>query len=146
MADEAYTYKKYRVIDGLVNKSQHLWHTDFYIDASYKFYKTIEAYTSLKYLSPYLEGTTKTGDMWGVDVGVKGTFLNRKLVVSVEGNDLLHRSITPYWSSTYANVHEWRRNYFDTRYVTLKVQYRLNTIRSNYKNKTIGIEAENRAQ
>lgn len=146
MADEAYTYKKYRVIDGLVNKSQHLWHTEFYIDASYKFYKTIEAYTSLKYLSPYLEGTTKTGDMWGVDVGVKGTFLNRKLVVSVEGNDLLHRSITPYWSSTYANVHEWRRNYFDTRYVTLKVQYRLNTIRSNYKNKTIGIEAENRAQ
>lgn len=141
-----YTMVKYDETEGLTNKDQHNWHAEAYVNGSWKFYKTLEAYTTLEYLSPYIEGTKTTHNMWGVDLGVKGSFFKRKLVVAIDAKDLLRRNVTPYWSSQFANVHEWRRNYFDTRKVTLKVTYNINTIRSNYSHKTIGIKSGMRAQ
>lgn len=143
--DEAYTTVKYPYIAGLTNEDQSNWHSDIYIDGSWNFYKTFEAYTSLSYLSPFIEGNTKTDDMWGIDLGVKASFFKRKLIVAVEGKDLLHRGITPYWSAKFANVSEWRRNSFDTRSVVLKITYKLNVIPSNYRNKRIGTRANMRA-
>lgn len=141
-----YTMVKYDETEGLTNKDQHNWHAEAYVSGGWKFYKTLEAYATLEYLSPFIEGTKVTRNMWGVDLGVKGSFLNRKLVVALDAKDLLRRHVTPYWSSRFGNVHEWRRNYFDTRKVTLKVTYNINTIRSNYNHKTIGIRSATRAK
>lgn len=145
-ADVARIWTKYNQEDGLVNKNRSDWHADVYLDFSWNFYKTFEVFTQASYRSPYLQGTIKTGDMWGLDLGVKGSFLKKRLVVSVEGTDLLHRAVTPFWSSDFANVTIWKNNSYDTRQLRVTVTYRLNAFRSKYRNKDIGDDAKKRAQ
>lgn len=43
-------------------------------------------------------------------VGISGRFLKNKLYVSIQGEVLFAKSVTPYWTNNYGDTEYWRRN------------------------------------
>lgn len=103
---------------------------------SYRFFKHFEAFANTYYNSPNRNGTHKYGYSLNTNVGVSGRFCKNKLYISLEGEDLFARSVTPSWTNNYADTEYWRRNRYDTRGVSLTVRYTFNTVKTNFKSKS----------
>lgn len=143
---ESYTTVKYPIIENMENSPLYNWHTSISISGSWYFYKEMEFYMSASYNSPFLDGNLRTGDMWRLDLGIKGRFLKNRLIASINCSDLLAKGVTPYWDSNFANVNEWRRNHFDTRTIGFSIQYLFNIVKSNFRNSDVGSSAKDRAR
>lgn len=141
-----YTMLDYNKEDGLLTPDLRKWHFNFNLNGSYKLHKQWELFTTFAYSTPYYMCNIYTGDMWNWDLGIKARLCKTRMIVTLQGNDLLHRGVTPKWTRRFANVSEWSRNSYDTRKVSLQVQYIFNTIRSNYRSKSIGQSATQRAR
>jgi hypothetical protein len=81
----------------------------------------------------------------GIDLGYTQRFLDNRLRVTVEGSDLLNQAVTPRWSQNFGHIKKWQRNRYDTRGVTLRVQYVFNTLNNGYRNARINKQSDQRA-
>ena len=93
-------------------------------------------YASNYYTSPYRNGTQKIGYSLNTNAGISGKFLNNKLYVSLEGQDLFAKGVTPWWENNYGNTSYWRRNRYDTRCVSLTLRYTFNSVKTNFRSRS----------
>ena len=103
---------------------------------SYIFYKDFTIYANAYYTSPFREGTQKIGYTLDTNVGISGQFFNNKLYISLEGQDLFARGVTPWWENNYGDTNYWRRNKYDTRGIILTLRYTFNSIKTNFKSRS----------
>lgn len=113
--------------------------------ASYRFCQYFEAYANTYYYSPSRSGTHKNGYSLNTNVGISGRFCKNKLYVSVGGEDLFAKSVTPQWTNNYADTEYKRHNRYDTRGVSLTLRYTFNSIKTNFRNKSGNQEILQRA-
>ncbi|MDR3118959.1 MAG: outer membrane beta-barrel family protein [Mediterranea sp.] len=102
---------------------------------SYRFNR-FEVFANTYYNSPYRDGTQKMGYSLNTNAGVSGRFYKNKLYVSIEGEDLFAKSVTPRWTNNYGDTEYWRRNRYDTRGARLTLRYTFNAIRTDFKSKS----------
>ena len=138
-------HTKFDRIDGYLNPSTRSQSMSAYAQARWQFCKNGEFYGSVRYTSPMQVDLTRTGRSLGINLGYTQRFLDNRLRVTVEGNDLLNQAITPRWSQNYGHVSQWQRNRYDTRGVTLRVQYVFNTLNNGYRNARINKQSDQRA-
>lgn len=112
---------------------------------SYRFCRYFEAYTNTYYNSPARDGTHKYGYSLYTNVGISGRFCKNRLYVSIEGEDLFAKSVTPQWTNNYADTEYWRRNKYDTRGISLTLRYTFNSVETNFKSKSGNQKALQRA-
>lgn len=112
---------------------------------SYRFCRHFEAYTNTYYNSPDRSGTHKYGYSLNTNVGISGRFCKNKLYVSIEGEDLFAKSVTPQWTNNYADTEYWRRNRYDTRGVSVTLRYTFNSVKTNFRSKSGNQKAPQRA-
>ena len=103
---------------------------------NYRFYKTLNFFSSIFYSSPRAINFEKMGYILAVNAGISGNFFKKKLYVSIQGNDFFRRSVTPYIESYYGDVYSWRRNKYDTRGVILTLRYTFNSIKSPFRSRS----------
>jgi hypothetical protein len=103
---------------------------------SYSFYRDLELFSNIYYQSPWRDGTAKIGYSLDTNIGVSGRFFKKKLYVSITGQDLFAKSVTPWWTNNYNDTEYWRRNKYDTRGVRFLLRYTFNTIKSPFKSRS----------
>lgn len=74
------------------------------------------------YLNPFLEGTFHTKSRYSVNMGIKKTWLNDKLSLSLAFNDMFLGEIRST-TSDYQNQHSVGYQTFDTRRVNISINY-----------------------
>lgn len=122
------------------------WSGSVTLTGNYKVASNFELYGKARYFGPYLDGNMKSGNVWGLNAGVKGKFLKKRLIATLELNDILRKSVTPSWTRIFDGVEENCRNFFDTRKVKIQFQYIINVVPTKYRRKDIGRSANSRAQ
>ncbi len=129
-----YDYIKYPYLGEEV--SYKTLHANLGGNISYNFYQGYELFTNTSYASPWRDGTQKIGYSLGTNVGISGRFFKKKLYISITGQDLFAKSVTPWWTNNYNDTKYWRRNRYDTRGVRFLLRYTFNTIRSPFKRRS----------
>lgn len=138
-------HTKFDRMEGYLNPPTSSQSMSAYAQARWQFCKSGEFYGSVRYTSPMQVDLTRSGRSLGINLGYTQRFLNNRLRVTVEGRDLLNQAITPRWSQNYGHVSQWQRNRYDTRGVTLRVQYVFNTLNNGYRNARINKQSDQRA-
>ncbi len=103
---------------------------------SYRFLENYEIYTQINYQSPWRYGAKSIGYSMGIDMGVSAKFFKKRLYVSLDMNDILRKSVTPWWENKANNTYTWRKNEYDTRGVTLRLRYTFNSINVKFTKKS----------
>ncbi len=111
-------------------------HTDIGGNISYNFYRNFELFANTYYMSPWRDGTKKMGYTLNTNAGISGRFFKSKLYVSIQGQDLFAKSVTPWWTNNYNDTEYWRRNRYDTRGIRFLLRYTFNTIKSPFKSRS----------
>ena len=138
-------HTKFDRMEGYLNPPTSSQSMSAYAQARWQFCKSGEFYGSVRYTSPMQVDLTRSGRSLGINLGYTQRFLDNRLRVTVEGRDLLNQAITPRWSQNYGHVSQWQRNRYDTRDVTLRVQYVFNTLNNGYRNARINKQSDQRA-
>ncbi len=138
-------HTKFDRMEGYLNPPTSSQSMSAYAQARWQFCKSGELYGSVRYTSPMQVDLTRSGRSLGINLGYTQRFLDNRLRVTVEGRDLLNQAITPRWSQNYGHVSQWQRNRYDTRGVTLRVQYVFNTLNNGYRNARINKQSDQRA-
>lgn len=138
-------HTKFDCMEGYLNPPTSSQSMSAYAQARWQFCKSGEFYGSVRYTSPMQVDLTRSGRSLGINLGYTQRFLDNRLRVTVEGRDLLNQAITPRWSQNYGHVSQWQRNRYDTRGVTLRVQYVFNTLNNGYRNARINKQSDQRA-
>ena len=138
-------HTKFDRMEGYLNPPTSSQSMSAYAQARWQFCKSGEFYGSVRYTSPMQVDLTRSGRSLGINLGYTQRFLDNRLRVTVEGRDLLNQAITPRWSQNYGHVSQWQRNRYDTRGVTLHVQYVFNTLNNGYRNARINKQSDQRA-
>lgn len=138
-------HTKFDRMEGYLNPPTSSQSMSAYAQARWQFCKSGEFYGSVRYTSPMQVDLTRSGRSLGINLGYTQRFLDNRLRVTVEGRDLLNQAITPRWSQNYGHVSQWQRNRYDTRGVTLRVQYIFNTLNNGYRNARINKQSDQRA-
>ena len=138
-------HTKFDCMEGYLNPPTSSQSMSAYAQARWQFCKSGEFYGSVRYTSPMQVDLTRSGRSLGINLGYTQRFLDNRLRVTVEGRDLLNQAITPRWSQNYGHVSQWQRNRYDTRGVTLRVQYVFNTLNNGYHNARINKQSDQRA-
>ena len=136
---------KFDRMEGYLNPPTRSQSMSAYAQARWQFCKSGEFYGSVRYTSPMQVDLTRSGRSLGINLGYTQRFLDNRLRVTVECRDLLNQSITPRWSQNFGHVSQWQRNRYDTRGVTLRVQYVFNTLNNGYRNARINKQSDQRA-
>nr|WP_320059720.1 outer membrane beta-barrel family protein [uncultured Bacteroides sp.] len=105
-------------------------------NVSYNFYRNFDLFANTHYMSPWRDGTKKMGYFINTNLGISGRFFKDKLYVSIQGEDLFAKSVTPYWTNNYGDTEYWRRNRYDTRGVNFTLRYTFNSVKTNFKSKS----------
>ncbi len=111
-------------------------HTDIGGNISYNFYRNFELFANTYYMSPWRDGTKKMGYTLNTNAGISGRFFKSKLYVSIHGQDLFAKSVTPWRTNNYNDTEYWRRNRYDTRGIRFLLRYTFNTIKSPFKSRS----------
>jgi len=93
-------------------------HADFTLNES----KTLFFNTNFSYITPGVDNLDRNSEYNQLNLGFKGLFLDKKLVVSLYGNDVTSASRITY--SGFSNGVETKfRNYYDSQFFTISVNY-----------------------
>lgn len=111
----------------------------------YRFCRHYEIFANAYYNSPFRDGTQKIGYSLDTNIGISGRFCKNKLYISLIGEDLFAKSVTPWWTNNYGDTEYWRRNRYDTRGVSLTLRYTFNSVKTNFKSKSGNQKALQRA-
>ncbi len=110
-------------------------HTNLGGNISY-LYRNFEVFANTYYMSPWRDGTKKMGYTLNTNAGISARFFKNKLYVSIQGQDLFAKSVTPWWTNNYGDTKYWRRSRYDTRGVNFLLRYTFNTIKSPFKSRS----------
>lgn len=125
-----FAHVKYYYIDEL-QKCNRLT-ASVWLNGSYSLSKDFSLFMSGYYSSPQQVDNTRVGYNCNISFGGNLRLLNSKLTLRLAVNDLLARSVTPWWTEYSPNLYRTRRNYYDTRRVSLTLTYRFTIVRQNY--------------
>lgn len=102
------------------------------LNASYNIRRNFSVFASAIYASPQLIDNMNVGYTCDISFGGNLKLLKSKLTLRLAVDDLLARSVTPYWTSFSPNLYRTRRNRYDTRGVTLTATYRFTFAKKKY--------------
>lgn len=124
------THTEYYYIDRIQKRNKLF--AMFSLNASYNIRPNLSIFASTNYASPQLVDNINVGYMCNISFGGNLQLLKSKLSLRLAVDDILARSVTPYWTSFSPNLYRTRRNYYDTRGVTLTATYRFTLAKKKY--------------
>lgn len=127
-----YSTNEYPAIDGM-ETSRHLsWM--LMLNARYSFGGRYNVFTNSWYQTPSRFGNKRMGHTLGVNVGVSATFLKNKLKISLSGNDLFNKAVSPTTLWSYSNnVARFTKNNYDGRCVSRSITYTFNKVKTSFE-------------
>lgn len=114
------------------------WSTQFSVSNYWKLPLGINMESILDYQSSFIQGPYKTAPFYTLNIGVNKDFLEKKLRISIVGNDILKTSKI-YNNSIIHNQNIKIEQKLDNRWIKLSIIYKIN----DGKNKRIDISDEN---
>lgn len=124
------SHTEYYYLDELQKKNKIF--TLLSLDASYNILPNLSVFCSAIYASPQLIDNRNAGYTCDVSFGGNLRFLKSRLSLRLAVDDILARSVTPYWTSFSPNLYRTRRNHYDTRGITLTATYRFTLAKKKY--------------
>lgn len=103
-----------------------------YLNASYNIRSNFSVFATGVYASPQLVDNRNVGYSCNISFGGNLRLLKNRLSLRLTVNDILARSVTPYWSSYSPNLYRTRRNHYDTRGVILTATYSFTFVKKKY--------------
>ncbi len=139
-----YSSNKYSELGSMTTQDQLSWMIS--LNARYTIAGKYNLFTYSWYRTPYRNANQRFGHTLGVNVGVSTSFLKEKLKVSITGQDLFNRMVSPTTLRAVSNgVVRHTKNDRDGRSVNVSISYTFNSIKtsferddsdSNYKQRT----------
>ncbi|MDE6397292.1 MAG: outer membrane beta-barrel family protein, partial [Muribaculaceae bacterium] len=126
----SYDHVKYYYLDELQKRDRMT--AMIWLNGNYSLTKNFSLFMTGYYTSPQLVQNTRVGYNCNISLGANLRLLKSKLTLRLAANDLLARSVTPWWTEYSPNLYRTRRNYYDTRRVSLTATYRFTFVRQNY--------------
>lgn len=124
------SHTEYYYLDELQKKNKIF--TLLSLDASYNILPNLSVFCSAIYASPQLIDNRNAGYTCDVSFGGNLRLLKSRLSLRLAVDDILARSVTPYWTSFSPNLYRTRRNHYDTRGITLTATYRFTLAKKKY--------------
>lgn len=124
------THTEYYFLDRIQKKNR--FFAMLSLNASYNIRSNLNVFFSAHYASPQLVDNMDVGHTCDISFGGNLRLLKSRLSLRLAVDDVLARSVTPYWSSYSPNLYRTRRNRYDTRGVTLTVTYRFTLAKKKY--------------
>lgn len=124
------SHTEYYYLDELQKKNKIF--TLLLLDASYNILPNLSVFCSAIYASPQLIDNRNAGYTCDVSFGGNLRLLKSRLSLRLAVDDILARSVTPYWTSFSPNLYRTRRNHYDTRGITLTATYRFTLAKKKY--------------
>lgn len=124
------THTEYYYIDRIQKRNKLF--ALFSLNASYNIRPNLSIFASADYASPQLIDNIDVGYTCNISFGGNLQLLKSKLSLRLVVDDILARSVTPYWTSFSPNLYRTRRNHYDTRGVTLTATYRFTLAKKKY--------------
>lgn len=94
--------------------------------------KTLLASLDFNYSSPQISGISKFQSYYSLGIGLKALFLQKKLMVALNGNDIFRTSKIRFSSVTNGVITSYT-NYFDNQFVRLTANYSFGKLIKNRK-------------
>lgn len=124
------THNEYYYLDELQKKNKLF--AMLYLNASYNIRSNFSVFATGVYASPQLVDNLNVGYSCNISLGGNIRLLKNRLSLRLTVNDILARSVTPYWSSYSPNLYRTRRNHYDTRGVILTATYSFTFVKKKY--------------
>lgn len=124
------THTEYYYLDRIQRKNKIF--ALFSLNSSYNIRRNLSIFASAIYASPQLIDNTDVGYTCNISFGGNLQLLKSKLSIRLVVDDVLARSVTPYWTSFSPNLYRTRRNHYDTRGITLTANYRFTLAKKKY--------------
>lgn len=124
------THTEYYYLDRIQRKNKIF--ALFSLNSSYNIRRNLSTFASVIYASPQLIDNTDVGYTCNISFGGNLQLLKSKLSIRLAVEDILARSVTPYWTSFSPNLYRTRRNHYDTRGITLTATYRFTSAKRKY--------------
>lgn len=124
------THTEYYYLDKLQKKNR--FFTLISLNASYNIRSNFSVFANAIYASPQLIDNMNVGYTCDISFGCNLNLLKSRLSLRLAVDDILARSVTPYWTSFSPNLYRNRINHYDTRGVTLTATYRFTPAKKRY--------------
>lgn len=124
------SHTEYYYLDKLQKKNKIF--TLLSLDASYNILPNLSVFCNAIYASPQLINNRNVGYTCDVSFGSNLRLMKSRLSLRLAVDDILARSVTPYWTSFSPNLYRTRRNHYDTRGITLTATYRFTLAKKKY--------------
>jgi len=125
-----HSHSEYIHVDELVKRDK--LSAMAYLNVSYNILPNLSVFGTTWYSSPQLYQNINVGYSCNLSFGGNISLLKSGLSLRLAVNDILARSVTPWWTSYSPNLYSTRRNYYDTRNVSLTVTYRFSLAKKKY--------------
>ncbi len=127
-----YSSNKYSALGGMTTQDQISWMLS--LNARYTIAEKYDLFTYSWYRTPYRSVNQRFGHTLGMNVGVSTSFLKKKLKVSITGQDLFNRMVSPTTLRTVSNnVVRYTKNDRDGRSVNVSISYTFNSIKTSFE-------------
>ena len=104
------------------------------LNARYTIAGKYNLFTYSWYRTPYRYANQRFGHTLGVNVGISTSFLKKSLKVSITGQDLFNRMVSPTTLRTLSNnVVKYVKNDRDGRSVNISITYTFNNIKTSFE-------------
>ena len=124
------SHVEYFYLDEIQRRNR--FYTNISVNSSWTLHRNFSVFANVFYGSPRTVENLEVGYNCDISFGGNLKLLKSKLTLRLAVNDILARSVTPKWTSYSPNLIQTRRNYYDTRGVTLTATYRFTMVRQNY--------------
>jgi hypothetical protein len=116
-------------LDGFLKINKPIW--TFSLNNEWSIGKNLSLYENFSFNSAGYSDLTYLHPTNDLTIGLIGKFMNEKLILKIEGTDLLDGSNWNNWDVNYLNIRSGCRGNYDSRGVKISLTYKLNTIKSN---------------
>lgn len=128
----SYSSNEYPAIDGMAKYRQ--WSWMLMLNARYTFAGRYNVFTNSWYQTPSRFGNRRMGHTLGVNIGMSATFIKNKLKISLSGNDLFNKAVSPTTLWSYSNnVARFTKNNHDGRCVSISITYTFNKVKTSFE-------------
>ena len=127
-----YSSHKYSALGSMNTQNQLSWMLS--LNARYTIAGKYNLFTYSWYRTPYRYANQRFGHTLGVNVGISTSFLKKSLKVSITGQDLFNRMVSPTTLRTLSNnVVKYVKNDRDGRSVNISISYTFNNIKTSFE-------------
>lgn len=124
------SHTEYYYLDQLQKKNKFI--TMVLLNASYNLRPNLSIFANTYYVSPQLIENMDVDYTCNISFGGNLRLMKSKLSLRLAVDDILARSVTPYWSSHSPNLYRTRRNRYDTRGISLTATYKFTLAKKKY--------------